>query len=1164
MNIEFAHLHIHSEYSLVDGLCRVNQLIAKTAEYGMSALAITDFSNMFAMVKFYQASIKAGVKPIIGVECLIEDEENPSKPSRLVLLSCNERGYRNLSRLVSRSYLEGQQRNAPVISRNWFKESTQGLIALSGGFQGDIGRALLNGKHDLACQRVEFWKRLFPDSYYMEISRTGRAGEEDYLHDATQLANSFHIPVVATNDVRFIEKEDYEAHEARVCISEGYVLSDTRRQRNYTMQQYLRTPQEMSELFEDIPAALENSVEITKRCTLELKLHGNYLPDFPVPKGQTLDNFLDTQAKTGLDRRLSAYIEIKKESRREYDERLNMELGVIKRMGYSGYFLIVSDFIQWAKDNDIPVGPGRGSGAGSLVAWSLGITDLDPIRYELLFERFLNPERVSMPDFDIDFCMEGRDRVIDYVAERYGRDHVSQIITYGSMSAKAVVRDVARVLGYSYSVGDRIAKLIPFEIGISLDKALEDKELKQEYDSDEEVRSVIDLAKQLEGLARNAGKHAGGVVIAPTQLTDFTPLYCEQGGGGLVTQFDKSDIEMVGLVKFDFLGLRTLTIIDRAVKSINNRQNGQTINITTIPLDDPKAFELLKRCETTAVFQLESRGMKDLIKRLQPDGFHEIIALVALFRPGPLQSGMVDDFINRKHGRAEVRYPHPSLERILSPTYGVILYQEQVMQIAQVLSGYTLGEADLLRRAMGKKLPKEMAKQRAVFVNGAEKNSVNPRLAGDIFELIEKFAGYGFNKSHSAAYAMLAYQTAWLKARYPSDFMAAVLSADMDNTDKIVMLVDECRRMGLTILPPDINQSSFRFTVHGEHEIMYGLGAIKGVGQAAIDIMVQARDSEGPYKNLLDFAKRLDMQKVNRRVVEALIRSGAMDCIDSNRAGQIENLNRVLQAADKHTRDRNMGQDDLFLVKDASQAGNIDFDWIDTKPWSDLQRLQGERDTLGIYLTGHPVTQYEHDIQQITTHRLSEIEALLSETGYINIYAASGVKAIIAGLVVSIQKRNSRRGSMAFVTLDDRSGRLEVRLFGDVYMEYRHLVSKDRLIVVEGTLAYDDFSGSMRLTANKLWDIDDARAHYARCLRLTMDISKLDNAFMLHLRELIKSRHKGDCPVVIEYHNKGAQAPVWLGRAWHIRPSEEFLEALRGLLGPDNVKLEFPSAATVH
>ncbi|WP_406671919.1 DNA polymerase III subunit alpha, partial [Natronospira sp.] len=983
MTASFVHLRVHTEYSLVDSVIRVAGLTSAVAERAMPAVAMTDESNLFALVKFYRAAESAGIKPILGADLWLDEPGDRDQPSRITLLCRNHKGYGNLTRLITRAYVEGQHRGKPLVHRGWLdRESCDGLIALSGAREGDLGRALLSGRTPQAMEILDWWRERFPDSYYLELVRTGREGEEDYLHAAVELAANTGTPVVATNDVRFLNESDFEAHEARVCIQEGRTLDDPRRPRRYSRQQYLRSPEEMAELFADIPEALENSVEIARRCTVEIELGKNDLPDFPIPEGHTAESYLREESVRGLEERLKQIFppgtEDLEAKIRPYYERLDRELEVINSMDFPGYFLVVADFIQWAKDNDVPVGPGRGSGAGSLVAYALKITDLDPLEFDLLFERFLNPERVSMPDFDVDFCMEGRDRVIEYVADKYGREKVSQIITYGSMAARAVVRDVGRVFGHGYSYVDRIAKLIPFEVGMTLERALEEEEeLRQNYEEDEEVRNLIDRALSLEGMARNAGKHAGGVVIAPSVLTDYTPLYVEPGGGNPVTQLDKDDVESAGLVKFDFLGLRTLTIIDRAVQIADEqrkRKGEAPLDVAALPMDDRPTFDLLKACGTTAVFQLESRGMKDLIRRLQPDNFEDIIALVALFRPGPLQSGMVDDFINRKHGRAEVTYPHPDLEPILEPTYGVILYQEQVMQIAQVLSGYTLGGADLLRRAMGKKKVEEMARQRKVFVDGAAERGVEPKTAEYIFDLVEKFAGYGFNKSHSAAYALLSYQTAWLKAHYPAAFMAATLSADMDHTDKVVVLIDECRNMDLTVHPPDVNASDNAFTVNEAGEIQYGLGAVKGVGRSAIDVVLAERRDKGPFRDLQDLCRRVDLQKVNRRVLEALIRAGAMDSLGPNRASLMAALPECLHRAEQDRRAREAGQNDMFgLSEPAPESAPESTAIAEIPEWEEPDRLAAEKETLGLYLTGHPIRQFEEELEQIVTARIGKL-----------------------------------------------------------------------------------------------------------------------------------------------------------------------------------------------
>ncbi len=1162
----FVHLHLHTEYSLVDSVVRIQSeggapgLMDAVVKAGMPAVALTDHCNLFAMVKFYKAAQAAGVKPIIGVELKIREYGERAEPSTLVLLCQSEAGYLNLSRLVSRSYLEGQHKGVATVERSWLtRENLAGLIALSGAREGDVGRALLNGREDEARKALDFWLDLFGDRYYLELQRTGRDGEARYVEAAVQLAAECGAPVVATNDVRFIRAEDFEAHEARVCIQVGALLDDPKRARRFSDQQYLKTADEMAQLFHDVPEAIENSVEIARRCTLELKLGKSVLPAYPVPAGFTTESFLREEAASGLEQRLVQLARTRITGRviprEEYVQRLHAELDVICQMGFAGYFLIVADFIRWARENGVPVGPGRGSGAGSLVAYAIGITDLDPLRYDLLFERFLNPERVSMPDFDVDFCMDGRDRVIDYVADRYGRERVSQIITYGTMAAKAVVRDVARVYGLSYGFADSIAKLIPFELGITLKDALEkEPELKRRYDKEDDTRMVIDMAMSLEGLVRNAGMHAGGVVIAPSVLTDFAPLFCDDSGAGVVTQFDKDDVEQAGLVKFDFLGLRTLTIIDWAVKIINveRAKNGEApLDINALPMGDKATFDLLKRCETTAVFQLESRGMKDLVRRLQPDCFEDIVALVALFRPGPLQSGMVDDFIARKHGRTTgpIDYLHPDLQTVMAPTYGVILYQEQVMQIAQVLAGYTLGGADLLRRAMGKKKPEEMAKQRSIFVDGAVKRGVEQRTAEHIFDLMEKFAGYGFNKSHSAAYALLSYQTAWLKAHYPAAFMAAVLSSDMDKTDKVVTLIDEARRMKLKVEPPDVNQSQYMFAVSGPRSIRYGLGAIKGAGQSVIDMIVAQRQGSGEYRDLADLCRRSDANRMNRRVLEALIRSGACDQLGANRATLMHALPSVMQLADQTIRARVVGQDDLFGLMDASAEAAAPVAYEVLPEWSRRVRLDGERDTLGLYLTGHPFEEFEQEVRPVISGRIADVLADRpppSNEGF----HFKGKPATVAGMVFDLGKRGGR----IIFTLDDRSGRLEASMFEETWQQYRNQIAKSAILIVEGSLRFDEYIEGWRLTAKRVMDIDQARAQYARRLLVRWP-SNTDAHFVKTLEQTLRPFRGGRCAVAIRYHNAQARADLVLSEEWCVKPTRELTDKLCQLCGQDGVRL---------
>ncbi len=1150
MSAQFVHLHLHTDYSLVDGLVRIKPLIDAVAEAGMPAVAVTDQHNLFATVKVYIQAQQAGVKPILAADLCLRDTDDTKKNSRFVLLCQTVIGYQNLSRLLSRAYIEGQYLGVPMLSPDWLEGQTDGLICLAGGRQGLLGRSLLNGLTDEVEQSVQHWQTLFPDRFYLELIRTGREDEERYIDAALALAYRHDLPVVATNDVRFIRSDQFEAHEAKVCINEGSILNDPRRPRFYSDQQYLRTPAEMIELFSDIPEAIENTVEIAKRCNVELALDDHYLPDFPVSEGMTVDDVFVRESCDGLHDRLAVLFPESDEYERrlpEYEARLKTEMDVINKMGFAGYFLIVADFISWAKINDIPVGPGRGSGAGSLVAYALKITDIDPLQYDLLFERFLNPERVSMPDFDIDFCMEGRDRVIDYVAERYGRDHVSQIITYGTMAAKAVLRDVGRVLGYPYGMVDSLAKLVPFELNMTLTKAIEQEPLlKDRYDNEDDVKTLIDLALQLEGLTRNVGKHAGGVVIAPEALTEYTPLYCEDNGTSLLSQYDKDDVERVGLVKFDFLGLKTLTVIDWAVKNVETMlpsEEAEKIDIANLPLDDKASYDLLKQADTTAVFQLESTGMKDLINRLLPDTFEDIIALVALFRPGPLQSGMVDDFIDRKHGRTSIVYPHPDLEPVLKPTYGVIVYQEQVMKIAQVLAGYSLGGADMLRRAMGKKKPEEMAKHRTFFLQGAKKRNVAEEVANSIFDLMEKFAEYGFNKSHSAAYALIAYQTAWLKAHYPAAFMAAVLSADMDNTDKIVSLIHACSDMGLTVNPPDVNSSKIQFTVEDKATVRYGMGAIKGAGEAALASIVEERERSGPFTSLYNLCQQIDTTKVNRRVMESLVKSGALDSLGSHRASLYASLDKALQIAEQYRNNRDSGQNDMFGLMEVDDNSVAKEPLADSAYWSEDELLSAEKETLGFYLSGHPIDRYSDELVQFIPKKICELDPPESSG-----YRHEESSTIVAGLVEAVRIKKNKSGSrMAFITLDDRSARLEVRIFSDVYEHYQDAVKLNQLVVVEAKIGQDNFTGGLAATANAIYDIASAREKHGQALMISINNTPGEVDWVTLLRDTLMPFQGGLTPVEVTYSNHSAHAHILLGKSWYITPSDIILADLAAL-----------------
>jgi DNA polymerase-3 subunit alpha len=1158
MSTSFVHLHLHSEFSLIDGLVRLKPLAKTVAEMGMPAVALTDHTNFYALIKFYKAAIAAGVKPIFGSDFIVVDDKDETQTSHLCLLAADDQGYSHLIQLISKAYQQGQRLGKVHIKRCWLAEFAEGLIALSGGREGDVGQALVQAKGELAAERLAFWMSTFPNRFYLELQRTGRENEEDYIHAAVELASKTDCPVVATNDVRFIWADEFEAHEARVCIHEGRTLDDPRRARRYSEQQYLRSPEEMAELFSDLPEALENTVEIAKRCNVEIKLGTYYLPEYPIPEGMTQDEFFRQVSHDGLTDRLNFSFDTSASDfpaqEKIYRERLDFELDIILQMGFPGYFLIVMDFIKWAKEHDIPVGPGRGSGAGSLVAYAQFITDLDPIEYDLLFERFLNPERVSMPDFDIDFCMENRDRVINYVAEHYGREAVSQIITFGTMAAKAVVRDVARVQGKSYGLADKLSKMIPFEVGITLEKAREKETVLSDFlRDDEQAQEIWDMALQLEGVIRNVGKHAGGVVIAPSKITDFAPLYCDETGANVVTQFDKNDVEEAGLVKFDFLGLRTLTIIDWAVKMINQSNAGgdqAPIDIARIPLDDKKTFAMLKRAETTAVFQLESRGMKDLIKRLKPDSLEEMIALVALFRPGPLDSGMVDDFVNRKHGRAEVAYPdaqyqHECLKPILEPTYGVIVYQEQVMQIAQELAGYSLGGADLLRRAMGKKKPEEMAKQRESFESGAKDKGVDPVLAMKIFDLVEKFAGYGFNKSHSAAYALVSYQTAWLKAHYPAEFMAATMSSELQNTDKIVIFIEECRAMKLTLKLPDVNEGDYMFAVNPQGEVIYGLGAIKGLGTGPVENMIAARNSGGPFKNLFDFCERTDPRKVNKRALEALIRSGSFDDLGTERSVLMASMREAVKAAEQSASNRDAGMSDLFGELVPDDDSDVYREFQNVRPWNTKQRLQGEKETLGLYVTGHPIDDYEQELRQFVPKRIVDLKA---DRG----------SQTIAGLVINMRTITTQRGAtMAFVLLDDRSARLEVVLRGDTYEQYRELLIKDTILIVEGVVAVDDYNGGLKINGKVLRSLMDARQDRVRELVLSLSEQDFSKQFSQQFKQLLETSLSGRCPIAINYRRSGVTGKLRLGNEWRVQPSDELIQRLKDRFGNEAVSLNY-------
>ena len=1146
MKKSFIHLHLHSEYSISDSLIRINNLIEVVSSNNYPSIAITDHNNIFSLVKFYKSAIRNGVKPIIGIEVDMKSNDSKSGFSRVVLLCKNMVGFNNLSNLITDSYVNLDEGNNFLVSQEQLSKRSEGLIALSGGIYGDLANAIRSGKQDLINLSISYWKKNFPDSFYIEITRTGKDFEDEYISYAQEISEKHGIPLVASNDVRFIDKKDYLAHEVRVCINNGSYLKDEKRKSEYNENQYLKSSDEMEELFSDIPAAIENSFEIAKRCNVQLPLGDIAMPIFPLDEGQNENEYFKSLVEQSLSKKIS---DIKIKNKEPYIKRIKNELDVILKMGYSGYFLIVSDFVTWAKKNTIPVGPGRGSGAGSLVAYVLNITDIDPIKYDLLFERFLNPERVSLPDFDIDFCMDKRDSVIDYVAKKYGRDKVSQIITYGTMAAKAVVRDVGRVLQYPYPFVDQIAKLIPFEIGITLNKALEDQELKKLYNSDDDVKEILDMAMILEGLPRNAGTHAGGIVISPKKLIHYTPLYRDTHTSSLLTQLDKDDVEEIGLIKFDFLGLRTLTVIENALKIINrNKDTDEQFRLDEITLDDEETFQLLRKQKTNGVFQLESRGLKDIIKRLKPDKFDDLVALVALYRPGPLQSGMVDDFIDRKNG-ANVEYLHPLIEDVLRPTYGVILYQEQVMKIAQVLAGYSLGSADILRRAMGKKKFEEMKQQREIFVSGATKNNVDKKQAEYIFDLMEKFAGYGFNKSHSVAYALIAYQTAFLKTHYKEAYIAAVLSSDMDNTEKVVRFVRECEYMNITLNPPNINLSDYSFSVTDNNKIIYGLGAIKGIGNAIIDIILDERKRNGDFNSLDNLLKRCGSNKINKRVIEALIKSGSLDTFGETRSSLLSSYPESMKMADQNAKNILQGQTDIFgFSEEDSKVISIE----KKEEWPTIKKLSYERDVLGFYLTGHPIKEYKNEIKDIISNDLYSIK---------NNYQGKSSKGTlfkVAGVINSIRIRTtSTKDKLAQINLGDGTDNLDVIANNSLLNES---INRDDIVIIEGTLRIDDYTNRLSFRAKSINTLENARILLATGVKFKVVNEKDLSILIDKLESLFSDGYKtARCIVRIDYMTAGITKSLVLGENYKILPTNDILDELKKLDCVEGLELIYSS-----
>ena len=1151
----FIHLRLHSEYSILDGIVRIDDAVTKAVADQMPSLALTDLANMFGLVKFYQCARKNGVKPILGCDVWISNESDRNKPVRLLLLCQSHAGYLLLSRLLSRAYRENQHHGRAEIKQAWLHSDqwgTQDLIALSGARTGDIGLSLLQNNPQQAETQTQTWAELFPERFYLEIQRDGHAQDGMLVSHTLQLAHRFDLPVVATQAVQFLNPGDYRAHEARVCIAEGYTLDDKRRPKLFTEQQYFKTQAEMTELFADIPSALANTLEIAKRCNLELELGVNRLPLFPTPNNESLDQYLHDQAAIGLEKRMQLLFPDSKardEKLPRYQSRLEFEVNTIIQMGFAGYFLIVADFINWAKQNDVPVGPGRGSGAGSLVAYSLGITDLDPLRYDLLFERFLNPERISMPDFDIDFCQDRRELVIDYVKQRYGTGKVSQIATFGTMAAKAVIRDIGRVMDLPYNFVDQLAKLVPFEIGMTLKKARQiEPQLNQRAEAEEEVRNLLELAENLEGITRNIGMHAGGVLIASSEITDFCPIYCTESTDSVVSQLDKDDVEKIGLVKFDFLGLRTLTILDRAVGYIRQlhplAETERPFSLNALPLDDDATYALMRKGNAVGIFQFESRGMVDLLQKAKPDRFEDIIALVALYRPGPMD--LIPEFIDRKHGRKKIEYLDPRLEPILGPTYGIMIYQEQVMQIAQVIGGYSLGSADLLRRAMGKKKPEEMAQQRGIFVSGAINNNLGEEQATELFGLMEKFAGYGFNKSHAAAYALIAYQTAYLKTHYPAEFMAACLSADMDDTDKVHIFVEDSIANNLTILPPDINLSDYRFVPIDDKTIHFGLGAIKGTGESAIKTIVAAREQSGLFTDLFDFCQRVDRRIANRRVIESLIRVGAFDTLNPNRAGLLASVGLAMEFAEQNSKAAKQAS----LFDDAEDQTHMQPKLLDTSVWSEREKLNQEKISLGYYFSGHPFDTYADELKRFLRTRLDRL-------------TQQREPQLIAGIIHSLRTQMTRRGRMAVINLDDGKARIEVMIFNELFEANRSWLKEDQLVIMEAKISSRGYSdnddGELRISAEQLHDLAAIRTRFAKKIMIRCDKTSLSQTSTL---KTLLAPFSGStqisqplCPVVLAYQNQVAGGELELGSEWRVLLREDLLTTLYSHFDLKNIEI---------
>ncbi|MBI3753659.1 MAG: DNA polymerase III subunit alpha [Deltaproteobacteria bacterium] len=1180
----FVHLHLHTQYSLLDGAIRHDDLFKLAREYKMPALAMTDHGNMFGAIEFYEKASHHGIKPIIGCEVYVAPGSRFDRTAgrgnkegaeyegshHLILLVKNIKGYRNLCRLATSAYLEGFYYK-PRIDKELLKANSEGLIALSSCLHGEIPHLILNGNKEKALKAADEYKAIFNNNrFYLELQDNKLPEQKKVNEGLLEISKKLDVPIVATNDCHYLKREEAKAHDILICIQTGKTVTATDRLKFRTDEFYFKSPQEMETAFSSYPEAIKNTIEIAERCNLDFKLKEHHLPVFPVPDGEDIDIFFEKRAQHGLENRLrgmeqadlsaetpaqAGRVGVKDDGNTaasvqkwRYYERLEKELKVIKAMGFSGYFLIVADFIDFAKKENIPVGPGRGSAAGSLVAYALGITNLDPIQHNLLFERFLNPDRISLPDIDIDFCIEGRDDVIRYVAEKYGKDNVSQIITFGQMKAKAVIRDVGRAMDIPYSEVDRIAKLVPNILNITIDDAMrQEPRLKELSDKDARIKELMDIAKTLEGLPRHASTHAAGVVISNKPLIEYLPLYKAPKEEVVTTQYAMKDVEKIGLVKFDFLGLKTLTVIDRVVKLL--KQKGIELDIENVRLDDTETYKLLSSGNTNGIFQLESSGIKELLRKLKPSDFEDIMSVVALYRPGPLQSGMVDDFIKRKHGKAAIKYELPQLKEMLANTYGVIVYQEQVMEIAKVLAGFSPGDADVLRKAMGKKLPEEMVVQRERFIEGAKKNKVEQKKAEKIFDLMANFAGYGFNKSHSAAYALIAYQTAYLKAHYPVEFMAALLTADMGNTDNVIKYIGECREMAIEILPPDVNESRMDFTVtspsiplvEGDRgRIRFGLAAVKNVGSAAIDVILKARKDGGPFASIVDFCTKVDLRKVNRRVIESLIKCGAFDSLGAKRARLMASIDKVMDISQATQRERENGQISIFQTIGGGNSGTATIELPQTEEWHDAQLLSYEKEALGFYITGHPLEKYAEELKHLANTDTDGIKERQDDA-----------EVSIAGMVTAVKEINTKKGDrMAFITLEDLKGFVEVIVFSDVYKNTAPYLSSEAPVVIKGKI--DKGEEDVKIIAHTVYPLEQAKTMIVNVAHIKADAARLETVSLEKIKGVL-SAHAGSCPVYIHLVWSDREVVIAVPDKLRVAPSEKFIKDIEMLLGDGSV-----------